>query len=196
MYKILIESLSNTNISKMDYEDITKEINFYCDRIWRYICKASNRSLEWWAFQNDVSLGNGNGSTGGHFNIETDSEFIEIDGGYGQFVSEITIPNVGPKQETIVEELCNNPHYDYHSGFPTALLWDENWQETVDKHISNSIQKLTAARIAKYAKNEQKKVAKKVKVKSHKERLESILTKIQSVLTEEDFQFLRSKLVY
>lgn len=182
-YKSLVESLSNGQITKKEYDDAIEKISQRTNKIWRFICKVSERKLDWWAFSNDVSLGRGNGSTGGYFDPETDSEYIELTGDCGNFLTD-----VGDF------ETYDNPHYLYHTGFPTELLWDNNWKTTIESHVKNSITKAKEERAAKLLKNKEKKARKKEKEKNQSQMLIQILDKVKSVLTEEEHTLLTSKL--
>lgn len=113
-FKELVESLSDPEIRRSDYYEALKLIAEEVDRIWRYICSASGRNLDWWAFRNDRSLGHGNGSTGGEFDPVEDAEFIEIIGHNCRI---------------------DDDFYEYDEGFPTELLWSD-WKSVVDAHIA------------------------------------------------------------
>lgn len=180
--KELVESLSNPDISKRDYDNAIKQIGNKANEIWRYICKASERHLDWWAFRNDLSLGHGDGSTGGYFDPAHDSEFIEITGDRSEFVT-----TVGDY------ETYDNPHYKYNEGFPTELLWDDNWQATVDQHIENAINTFSQERAAKLEKNKEKKARKKDREKVHAQMMKEIWIKVQAALTKEEYELLLSK---
>ena len=113
MYKELIESLSNPDISKKEYDSAVETIEERVDNVWRHICRLAGIKLDWWAFQNDASFGHGDGSTGGFFNPETDLEFIEIVGERGS---------------------SRWPNFEYEDGFPTEFLWS-NYEPVVLGHI-------------------------------------------------------------
>ncbi len=102
-------------MSRGDYEDAIQQINKKCDEIWRWICKESKRKLEWWAFQNDMSYGHGNGSSGGEFDPVNDA-------------AEITI--IGEN------EWCQIPGYLYNDGFPTSFLY-EDYKSIVKEHLKD-----------------------------------------------------------
>ncbi|RTK95548.1 MAG: hypothetical protein EKK64_06915 [Neisseriaceae bacterium] len=111
-YKNLVQSLSDETITKKDYDKALQLISDRVQEIWHYVCKVSKRKLYWWAFSNDEELGNGNGSTGGFFDPKEDSEFIRI---FGEV------------------EYIQNQYFELTSGFPTELLWDENYKKKVDE---------------------------------------------------------------
>jgi hypothetical protein len=112
--KELVESLFDEKITRKEYNKILSLIANRVDEIWRYICSISHRTLDWWAFSNDVYDGEGNGSSGGEFNPEHDKEWIEIIG----------------------ESTCISGSYLFNDGFPTDYLWAENYQKLVKKEIA------------------------------------------------------------
>lgn len=113
-----ILALNDPDITKRDYDAIIKDIDKRVDYIWRTLMRISGRKLDWYAFQNDVDLGRGNGSTGGCFNPKTDSEFIELDGQYSR----------------------RDVDGYFENGFPTHFLWTEDgvWQQEVLSHIEQN----------------------------------------------------------
>ena len=117
--KALVDSLYNENISHKEYKRNVAKINEAVNEIWRWIIEESGRIMEWWAFQNDVSYGHGNGSSGGEFDPLEDKEWIEIQGEY---------------------TLCKIPGYLYNSGFPTSFLW-EDYKSIVTKHLEEIAEK-------------------------------------------------------
>ncbi len=182
-YKSLVESLSDPDIKKSDYDQAIKLIHKRVNEIWRYICKASERTLGWWAFENDVELGRGQGSTGGYFDPRTDIPFITLKGQFHLFYT--TIGN---------EETSENSYYPYQEGFPTELLWDENYQATVDGVIKYAIDELTKERLAKLEKNKEKRQRKQENEKNKEILLNNINEKTQSVLTTEEYNLMLSRL--
>jgi hypothetical protein len=93
-------ALNNPDITKRDYDAIINDIGNRVHYIWTILMKLPGRRLGWYAFQNDVDLGRGNGSTGGCFNPKTDSEFIELVGEYSR----------------------RDIDGDFQNGFPTRLV--------------------------------------------------------------------------
>lgn len=183
-YKFIIEHLSNSNITKKEYDSIISILGDKAGEVWRYICKQSNRKLQWWGFSNDVTLGRGHGSTGGFFNPETDSEFIEIVGDTSLFVTDY-----GQGYE-----VYDNPHYKYHEGFPTELLWKDDWKEIVDQHIKDAVDTAIEERNKKLEKKKEKKARIKQAELLKKEMIVSIKDKVQPVLTTEEYNLLLEKL--
>lgn len=129
--KQLIESLTDPNITKKAYVEVIAIIDKKVDEIWRYILDISKRKLDWYAFQNDVSYGHGNGSSGGEFNPETDSEFIEFIGEFSH---------------------SSNEFYEYNYGFPTRFLW-EDYQKEVKQHLLDIVVKSEQVKVVKPQKN-------------------------------------------
>lgn len=164
--KELVEKLSSDGVSVKEYRQIIAAIGEKVDEIWRYILEKSGRKLEWWAFRNDVSYGRGNGSSGGEFDPEEDKEFIEIIGNY----SDSKFPS------------GTNTPYQYDEGFPTELLWDENWKETVRKNIQDSKDAL-----------EKFKQQKKEKAALRKQKDAEMTATIKAKLTPEEVKFLVKK---
>jgi hypothetical protein len=105
--------------------------------------------MDWWAFSNDVSYGDGNGSSGGSFDPEADQSFINIEGEYTWH---------------------NSTLYEYNEGFPTNFLWTD-YQKEVKKHLKDVI--------AKEKQNRQKKQEeKKKKLANFNKLIKSIKSKL------------------
>ena len=158
-----VKNLSSDNITKKEYDKTIDLISDRVDYIWRQIIKISRRELSWYAFQNDVELGSGNGSTGGFFNPETDSEFIEFTGKFSYL---------------------ENPYYEYNDGFPTSFLWtdDESWTTEVIQNLNEMKAKL------KTDKSDLKREAKeKLLVK------EKIIESIKAKLSKEELKYIEFK---
>ena len=155
-YKKLVESLSDPDIKKKDYDAAVAKIDTKVDEVWKYICKVSNRKLDWWAFQNDVSYGRGDGSSGGNFDPATDSEFIEIEGDNSH---------------------ASNEFYEYNDGFPTRFLW-EDYQTEVKNHLVECRIKLAAKKTQVANKIEAKKARKLALWQSIQQKLTSEELKI------------------
>lgn len=163
-YKKLLESLSDESITKKQYDQNLKLIEDRVNQIWREICLSSRRKLDWWAFSNDMDYGRGNGSSGGFFNPETDSEFIEI---------------TGERTST------GNSFYELEDGFPTEFLWDDDFAKKA-KQLFDDAKKKLAEQKAKskisYDNNKAKNLALKKSIKS----------KAKKVLNDEEFKHLTS----
>lgn len=102
--KELINRLCGGEMKVKEYKEAIAAISNKVDGIWRFLVKDSGRNIDWWAFQNDRSFGHGNGSSGGEFDPENDSEWITIIGDVS---------------------CCDIPDYAYDDGFPTSFLWDD-----------------------------------------------------------------------
>ena len=176
-YKTLVQSLSDPEITKRNYDAAIEAIGAKVNEIWLYICKTSKRNMSWWAFQNDVYDGNGDGSSGGSFNPHTDANFISIEGDADDFHQ-------------------TNCNYFYNEGFPTELLWTDNWQEVVDKHIAVVIDLYNKEQKAKEEKKAQKKLEDKEKEQQRRQMLQSIKEKTKGVLTKDEFNFMINKLYF
>jgi hypothetical protein len=151
--KELIEKLSDENISKKEYDSIIAAIGDKVDEIWRFIIATSGRKLYWWAFSNDVSLGHGNGSTGGEFDPATDKDFIDIEG---------------------ENKWLDNEFYEYNEGFPTRFLW-EDYRTEVTNHVEDTIKKKKEDAIKKNNETHAKKeLVESIKKKLTPEELEII----------------------
>lgn len=161
-YKKLVQSLSDESITKKQYDKNLKLIEDRVNQIWRDICLSSRRKLDWWAFSNDVDYGNGNGSSGGFFNPDTDSEFIEI---------------IGYRTSTF------NSFYELENGFPTEFLWDDNFSEKAKKIFDDAKNKLAEEKEKKKT-SHIKNNAKKLELKK------SIQSKVKKILTDEEFKHL------
>ncbi len=160
MTKERIDQLLDETITRKEYYSILAEIEGVVDEIWRYIIKFSGAKLKWWAFDNDVELGHGNGSTGGEFDLNEYLDWICI-------IGENTLNN-------------DSPYYD---GFPTKLLYNDNWREIVEKEILKS----------KEDKVKQKAIDKQKREEKKKNRL-WLKEQIQSKLTKEELKIIKFKL--
>lgn len=161
MKKETIDKLSSPDITKKEYDLIITEIAGIVNDIWNFIIKESGANLDWWAFDNDQQLGGGNGSTGGEFDLIKYKDFIQIIG-----------------QNTIWKQY-DNP---YNQGFPTELLWDNDWRNTIFKKINKSLE-IAAAK---------KKSDKQKREKRNKKRPE-IKKIIQSKLTKKELKYIKFK---
>lgn len=159
----LVEKTADENIPRKEYNAILAAISLKADEIWRYILDQSGRNLGWYAFENDVSYGRGNGSSGGNFDYNNDKDFIEFVGEYSSFgdVSDF---------------------YQYESGFPTRFLWEEDYQSEVINHITEAKALAEAAFLARKAKKQEK-----------KDRQKTIRASIESKLTKEELSFITWK---
>lgn len=158
--KELLEELKHEDVLTVKRQrEILDEITDLVDKIWNHIIKVWGARLDWWAFSNDVELGSGNGSTGGIFNIETDEDWIEI---------------VGDNNLWKFED-C-----PYNDGFPTELLFDENWKDTIFlKHEQWKFE------LEEKKKKEQEKKQNRLKKKK------DVLNNIKNKLSDEELKFLK-----
>lgn len=103
------------NLTIANQKKILYKIDKKVDEIWRYICKKTNRKLEWWDFSNC-----GSGSKEGFFDIKWYDESIEIAGEWNS-------------NDAIIKV--------FHDEFPTSYLYDPNWMARVDKEIKSFLNK-------------------------------------------------------
>ena len=153
----LVEKLTSDEITKKEYDEIIALIAERVNEIWRFICEVSNRKLDWWAFQNDLSLGNGNGSTGGEFDPENDADEITIEG---------------------LNKYWHNPYYAYNEGFPTRFLW-EDYRTEVTQHVASCKERVEADKVKKIkidkkAKEEKDRLVKSIQAKLTPEELKIV----------------------
>jgi hypothetical protein len=142
-----LANLSSDDITKREYNNLISRISDRVDTIWRKICKISGRKLDWWAFENDVDLGNGNGSTGGEFDPESDRDFI-----------------------TIIGDVTRNDS-EYDDGFPTRFLWEDDWEKEVVQSLeADKKEKLKAKQSAKQ-KREDLKIERNINIRLIKAKL-------------------------
>lgn len=155
--------LNNPHISKREYEAIVECVNDRVNHIWRTLLKTSGRKIEWWAFQNDVSLGDGDGSTGGEYDPATDSEFIELIGEW-----DANLERDG----------------DFAVGFPTRFLWTEDivWQAEVINRTKDNVKKI----------KQERKKAKSRREALKKER-QAAIASIKKKLTKEELKHISFK---
>lgn len=159
--KELIDSLSSDRISKKEYGRIIGLIDTKVEEIWKFIIEKSGREMKWWAFSNDVYDGDGNGSSGGEFDPFWNKEFIGI---------------IGECSDV------DNDFYEYHTGFPTNLLYSENFKDEVIAHIEK----------AKKAKEVRKLTERKPK--GRKVKVEEMMKSIRSKVTEEEWKLISKKI--
>lgn len=153
----ILGRLSAPDLTVKEQDSIRSAISAQTNIIWRYICNTYNKKLDWWAFQNDVDLGSGNGSTGGYFDPSTDSEFVTIIGNYKRTYDD----------------------FPYDDGFDTDLLWTKDWMTEINATVSawkaQQAKEKAAAKAAKAAREaEKKKLIAQVKAKLTKEELKVI----------------------
>jgi len=155
------KNLYTKTIAKNEFDETIIEIGERTNEVWKYICAASKRKINWWAFSNDVELGNGNGSTGGSFDPVKDKEWITIIGEFKRFYDGI---------------------YPYDDGFPTELLWDMNWEHTIDNEVLKA-KKLQAAEATKKAADKAKQATRRA----------LIISGIRTKLTKEELKYINFK---
>lgn len=168
-----VDYLSDPDIKKREYDEIIEKISDRTQEIWEYICKKQNRKLEWWAYSNDEEYGNGNGSSGGYFRPEYDDPYIELIGefGHGYYWNADNY-----------DKLWKKVDYMFESGFPTELLWDTNWKQTIDQHITEE----------KEAINEGTDATKKTGDARKEKRLQ-MAKSIASKLTKDELKFIKTQ---
>lgn len=152
MTKERFNKLSSDNITKKEYDQILAEIDGESDDIWRFITTESGATLDWWIFGNDIE-------GKGDFDPFSYNKFISI-------IGENTIS-------------YQNPYYE---GFPTELLWDENWRETVKNEIEKSKKEINEKKLKIKLNRENK--------KGYRAELKKI---IQSKLTKEELKVITFK---
>ena len=148
--KSKIQKLSDKKITRAEYNEIIEEISSRVDDIWKFIIKASGRTLDWYSFSNDKHEYDGNGSDGGEFDPRYDAEFIEIIG---------------------ESSWLDGGHYDYNEGFPTKFLWDANYEEEVLTHVKQAREQIKLAK-------ENKKIQKTSRMAKNKEIIAGIRAKL------------------
>lgn len=111
----LIKELSDENLTVKRQNEILKSLTNTVNKIWRSICKQADAGLSWWSFSTDRHAydRSGGGSDGGYFDPKLYSDFVSIIGGYNR-----------PKNL-----------YRYGAGFPTSLIYEENWRDIVVKNL-------------------------------------------------------------
>ena len=147
--------LNDPNVTKREYDAIIEEIGERVGYVWRKLLKISGRRLNWYAFQNDVEYDDGDGSSGGSFDPETDGEFIELSGDYAS----------------------REVDGDFATGFPTRFLWtdDDVWQQEVLNHIDqNKKLKESEKQKAELTKVARTKIIESIKSKLTKEELKYV----------------------
>lgn len=144
-----VKSLCDDKISKNQYDYIIAKISAKTEIIWKYIISKSNRSLSWWAFINDRPYRDGDGSDGGFFRPDVDSDFITIIG------------------ENTYSKLDG---YSLNEGFPTEFLWTD-YKSWVDSHVE-------LCKESTKNKKEQDKLKKEKSSENRKKLIQSIRSKL------------------
>lgn len=164
--KELFYKLFDPDIKKIDYDAITLAVNLKALQIWQYICNRSDRYCD-------------EEST-----FEIKDQFIKVVGESCPFIT--TVGDFDTE---------DNSYYPYNEGFPVELLWEEEWKSIVVRNIDYAIEKYTDERLKKLEQNKVKKAAKKTakkdRLKKEQELRQSILLKTESILTKEEFNFLK-----
>jgi hypothetical protein len=177
-YKLLVQCLTDPDVTKRQYDFALSTISKRVTEIWKYICHKSDRRMDWWDYANSHDEDDRHNDKDGFFDPKEYSEFIGITGGNSQFITEVGN-----------EEFYTNKHYKYEEGFPTELLWTDNFRQVVDQHVADAVRLFTEERVAKLAKNKEKKIRKAANEKLRKETLEAIYVKIRAALTEDEYKF-------
>jgi hypothetical protein len=126
--------------------------------------------MDWWAFSNDVEYADGDGSSGGNFDVKNDFKYISIGGENS--------PGYYSKAGWSLE----SRKYTYEYGFPTELLWDKNWKKTIQKFVDEE-----RNIIENYNKKE------KDKKLTKKEKRQKLAENIRSKLTRDEIKFIMTK---
>jgi hypothetical protein len=161
--KELIDELNDPDISKRKYDSIIPLIEERALYIWRQLMKISHRTLSWYAFDNDVELGRGEGSTGGYFDPKRYNKSIGIAGNYDRKYNE---------------------YYKYDDEFPTRFLWmeDDDWEKEVLTNISESVSKIKLDKEISKQKRDEK-----------KQKQVEMTKIIKSKLSKEELKYIRFK---
>lgn len=151
--KEMVDSLSNPDITKRQYDEIIAYINTRTIYIWESLIKLSKRKLNCFTFSNDVDYADGR-SSGGTFDPDEYDEWIEI---VGEF------------------SYIHDKYYEYNTGFPTKFLWmdDADWKNEVLTNIKESKELEESEK----RKTKESREAKKIKSKEMREIILGKLTK-------------------
>lgn len=164
-----VESLSaEETITLKEYRQILSAISQRVDIVWNFICNLQNRPVYWWAFSNDIQLDTGNGSTGGYFNPLTDNEYIELIGDY-----KLRYYSDSPKKFSGA----------YETGFPTELLWDQDWRNTIISTIEQEKKEIADL-----------KAQSDTASKDRRSKRTNILFELKNKLSPEELEFVASDL--
>lgn len=171
-YKILFDSLCDPNISKKDWDTQQDALLFRIKEVWLYILEQSNRNY----FDDDIV-----GYKKDEFDPVAESHFVKISDNCSEFIT--TVDDF---------QTYDNQYYKYGKGFPTALLWDTNWQQTIRNHVDEAVRSVAADRLAA------KKTAKKERERANHiwqtALIASIKDKTKPVLTDEEYNWLISNI--
>jgi len=160
----MVKELDSPDITHRRYTEILDLISDRVDVIWRYIMKVSNRKLGWYCFSTDIHAfdNSGNGSDGGYFDPKRYNKFIEL---VGEFTCHY-----------------DNNFYEYNDGFPTELLWDENYKETILASINKSKEKF----------QKEKEKDKTTRLERGRKK-DALIASIKTKLTKEELKLVKFK---
>lgn len=152
-----IKELQNPNsLTVSRRSEILHTIYDRVKEIWKCILESANADLKWWAFDNDVEYGDGNGSSGGEFDPNLYKDWVGITGAW------------------------RGKLYRFEYGFPTNLLYDDNFSKTIKNAIEED-KRLESDRKEKIKQSAQRARAKKKVL----EKLSKLpLEKLEKILEE------------
>ena len=172
-FKTFYDAYKNPDVSKRDYDEAIAALSQRAANVWRYICKQSARGV------------------GEDLTSSIGPDTVVMHGDWTEFYAEYLTDEKFDAQG-------ENKHYKYDNSFPTELLWDNNWQSTVDAHIQYAVTTFVKERQDKLARNKEKREAKKIrdKQKQLQQRVlfDSVIQKTKATLTDEEYAWLFSKL--
>jgi hypothetical protein len=146
-------------------KEILLLIDSKVDDVFKYIIKKTKGKFNWYAYSNDIEYGNGNGSSGGEFDIREYGEYISFKGEYAF------------KYNTI-----NSSAFPFFEGFPTYLITLENHEEEIDKLL----EKYYSVCLSEVAKKLQKREAEEIKKAE-------VISTIKAKLTKEELKYIKFK---
>lgn len=152
------KQLIDPDVKKKTYDEIIGRIESSVDVIWRYICQKAEIKMKWYVFSNFRGE-----DDAGYFDPHLYNDFIFLSGSFGY---------------------NNNPFFKFNEGFPTSLIWTDNWKQIVDDHIKE------ADRL--YNNKQNKKTVNKIALKQEVNDLKS---KLKSTLTERELSLIYFKKV-
>ena len=108
-FESIIKELSDENLTVKRQDEILESLMNTVNAIWRSICLLADADLVWWSFSNDYNNTYGDGTDGGYFDPKLYNDFVEIIG----------------------ECKRSKNLYRYENGFPTSLIYEDNWEDIV-----------------------------------------------------------------
>ncbi len=167
-HEILDELCHEDTLTISRKKAINKLIDGKVAEIFHSIIELTKGAYNWFAYSNDIEYGDGNGSSGGEFDINKYKNFISLTGDFN-FKDKYSRNNL-------------NIAFPFQKGFPTYLITLENPEKEIEKILYEYYDKCEKE-IQKNNDTESKKKLKK----------EEIISAIKKKLTIEELKYIKFK---